>query len=1252
MKNLIKNLGIFVFILLGIFQATAQDIQRSAFPPRQAGWWTIGINGGWAYQQSDVATTLDGYGFGMTLAKNFYYRPGGAISFDWRGRWLYSQTIGLDTKRSFGIEHNSALNGTRSAGEGLDYTTPNGPGYVFQNYKTHQFELGLEGVLTANRLRERTGIIASIYGGVNLDWYNPLLDQSNNNGIYDYSSIDHMNDSRSNIKSILRNNILDGTYETNAHGFEDGTGKIKFMPSLGLELGYQFTPRFSMHVGHKATFARTDDLDGQLWKNDNNVTADNDIHHYTNLALRWIIEPRTHTMEPPIINVTRPSTNPYVSRTSHGAIDAKIKNVRSAADITCSVNGYPTSFSFNRGKFRVNFPLEYGENQIVITATNEVGTDEATIIIHYGDNSPPPVTNNSYAPKIRITNPRNTPYTSDNQSFTVKANIKYVHNKNDIEFLVNGRNVYDFNYNNRNDNFSGRINLNQGRNEIEVIGRNEVGSDRDHVVIFYDKKTETPEVRITSPARTPHETTQINFTVKAKLKNVNSKNDVRFFVNGREKSLFNYNVRNGKFSADLTLVNGRNEVVVKGYNDAGNAQDEATIILKKNTPTAQYPTVDITNPSRNNYETSIRDFTVRANLQYVGSKNDVRFFVNGKEKGSFNYNARNGKFSANITLVNGRNEVVVKGYNNDGNAQDEATIIFKNNTPTVQPPQVTITSVSMGTTNPFDPNPNSCQTTIVATILNITQKNKITFRVNNRKRNDFSFNANTHQFKITLALDEGSNHFLVRAVNSAGSDEDTASKNCTIQTTANPPKVTINNPKNNSTSTKNTVNLNARIKNVTRKNDIRVKLNGSTISSFSFSPVSGVVTAQLNLKNGNNTISVFGKNNDGTDEKSVKVKYNAPNNPPTVDITTPNANTTTDTKTATIKAKILNVSGKNDIRFTFNGNNFNNFTYSTSSKKLSANVTLKEGNNTITIKATTSDGSDSETVRITYHAPKVLPTVRITSPHNNTSTENKTTTVKATVKNVTGKNNVTFLVNGKSTNSFSLSGNTIKATVSLKEGSNTIRIQVKNNDGNDSDQVKIKYRPKVIVQKPTVVFTNPRKPGKNAKGKKTTAKATVKNITKKSQINVLFNGSKISFSFSTRKNEVSIPLILKAGNNTISITATNEGGTASAQTSLIFNHKPVPSMQKPKITITSASVPTTNPFNPNVSGSTIIGTIQNISDKSQISITHNGKAIKDFSFNPRSKKFQVAIQLTPNATNKVKITAQNRAGKDTKTHTY
>jgi len=1268
MKNLFKIFGIFTFILLSADSIVAQDeevvfeetkettkFQRSYFPPRDAGWWTLGINGGWAYQSSDVPTTLQGYGFGMTLAKNLYYQPGSPISFDARGRWLYSQSIGLDTKRATGLENNDALNGTRDAGEGLDYTIPNGPGYVFQNNKTHQFELGLEGVITANRLRERTGIIASLYGGINLDWYNVKLDQADNGGIYDYSSIDHVNESKSQIKNILKNNIRDGVYETNAHGFEDGAGKIGFMPSLGVELGYQLTPRFSMHVGHKLTFPLSDDLDGELWKNDNNLTGTNDLHHYTNLGLQWIIDPRTNTLEPPIINVTNPRTNPYVSNISSGKVDAKIKNVKNKNDIRCYVNGNPSSFSFNRGKFRTNFPLEYGNNEVLITATNQAGSDEETVIIYYGDggNSGPPVVNNTYKPQVNITNPRSERYTTENQNFNLQANVKYVNGKNDIEYRVNGRNNSNFDYNGRSDQFSANIRLNEGRNEIEIIARNQTGSARDNVVIIYEKKADLPRVNITSPARSPYETDLRNISVRATLENVTTKNNIRFYVNGRERSLFNFDSRAGRFSVDLELVNGRNEVIIKGSNEAGEAQDDATIIYKTNTPTVQFPQVNITQPNQNYSEVNNDRATIKAVLENVTTKNDVRFYVNGTQQSAFNFDSRSGRFTATINLREGQNNIMVKGYNQAGEAQDEVTIVYKrNNTPTMNPPVVTITSVSSGTSNPMNPNAQLCRTTVVATILNVARKSDIVFRINGNKRTDFTYDSNSKVFKSTLTLDNGNNSISIKAFNDVGDDEDTANKNCELSS-SNPPKVTINKPTNNSTSSSATTNLNARVKKVNKKSDITVKVNGSTLSSFSFSPVSGVVTASINLKNGNNTITVFGKNNDGTDEASVKVKYNAPNNLPTVDITQPSNNSNTDTKTAVVKAKILNVNRKNDIRLTFNGSNTSNFSYNTSSKILTANVSLKEGTNTIMVKATTADGSDSETVRVKYNAPKVLPTVKIRSPKNNSTTEIETVTVKTNIKNVSTKNDVTFLFNGKQVNNFTIKRGKISAPVKLREGKNTIKINVKNNDGNDSDQVNVTFKKKVtVIAKPTVTFINPKRSGKKTKKQKTTIKAMITNVTKKNQIKVTFNGKNVNFSFASRRNEISFPANLKTGNNKFVVKATNEGGTASAETSLKYTPRVVAQESKPVIKITSVSTPTANPFNPNISGRTVIGSIKNISKKDQIKITHNGKQVTDFTFNTRTKVFQVAISLASGAANKVKITATNSGGTDTKEHTY
>ena len=313
---------------------------------------------------------------------------------------------------------------------------------------------------------------------------------------------------------------------------------------------------------------------------------------------------------------------------------------------------------------------------------------------------------------------------------------------------------------------------------------------------------------------------------------------------------------------------------------------------------------------------------------------------------------------------------------------------------------------------------------------------------------------------------------------------------------------------------------------------------------------------------------------------------------------------------------------------------------------------MKEGTNTIVIKATTADGSDSESVRVKYNAPKVLPTVKISSPKNNSTVKRETFIVKATTKNVRSKNDVTFLFNGQRLNNFTLRGTEFSAQVKLKEGKNTIKITVKNRDGSDSDQASVTFEKKIlIVAKPTIKFTSPKRPGGKAKSQKTTAKATVSNVTKKDQIKVTFNGKNIDFNFDVRKKQVLIPVDLKSGTNKFVIKATNTGGTASAETSLKYSPR-VAQESKPVITLTSVSTPTANPFNPNVSGSTIIGNIANVSKKDQIKITHNGNTITDFTFNSRTNVFQVSISLANGAANKVKITATNSGGTDTKEHTY
>ena len=274
-----------IMLLLGLCANTQLLQAQSSINTngdRTPGYWTLGLNAGFSYQSSDVRARLQGGGWGLTLAKNLYYRPGSPIAFDLRGRFLFARQFGLDGEPLFEIDQDEALNGTR----GPDYTQypanlDISEGFVYPNHRTTVGELALEGVLSFNRLRERTKVHLALYGGIGIDWYRTKLNQLDANETPYYSDYAELfNNSSRNVRSELRNTILDDSYETLANDFGN-SGKIGLMPSLGIELGYQVTPRFSIMAGHRVTFSGTDDLDGEPWST---LQGEQDLYHYTQLG--------------------------------------------------------------------------------------------------------------------------------------------------------------------------------------------------------------------------------------------------------------------------------------------------------------------------------------------------------------------------------------------------------------------------------------------------------------------------------------------------------------------------------------------------------------------------------------------------------------------------------------------------------------------------------------------------------------------------------------------------------------------------------------------------------------------------------------------------------------------------------------------------------------------------------------------------------------------------------------------------------
>ncbi|MEM6726083.1 MAG: hypothetical protein AAF598_18720, partial [Bacteroidota bacterium] len=457
----------------------AQDYDRQS----TSGDWEIGINAGFAFQEGDIRIA-PGWGVGLTLGKTLYHRPGGFVDLGLRGRFLYTQTYGRDFVRSTGIQNNTLFNGTRA--EALDYLTD--PGYVYQNHQSHIGELSLEGVVTFNRLREKTGVILSLFGGLGIDAYQTNTDQLDLLGErYDYASIDPTG-RRSDIFNQL-SGLRDFDYETLAEGFEDDV-RVSFMPSLGVELGYQADPRFSLGIGHRWTYALHDQLEGQQWTNDNILTSDNDKYHYTNVWFRWKIkgkeeqyyddpigqdDPIAPVIAGPVVRITNPAQDPFQTSSNQIRIFANVQNVENRGAVTVSVNGNRIgdfTFNTNTDQLELFTYLNPGRNVIEITGSNSTGMDSDRIRIDYAEpiiedpivTPPPPVVEN--LPRVNIIRPTNNTSTYNSQQ-QVEAQLDYIESKGDIVFYLNGNSVYNFNFNRNSGRLTANVTLQPGQNTIE-----------------------------------------------------------------------------------------------------------------------------------------------------------------------------------------------------------------------------------------------------------------------------------------------------------------------------------------------------------------------------------------------------------------------------------------------------------------------------------------------------------------------------------------------------------------------------------------------------------------------------------------------------------------------------------------------------------------------------------------------------------------------------------------------------------------
>lgn len=755
-----------------------------------------------------------------------------------------------------------------------------------------------------------------------------------------------------------------------------------------------------------------------------------------------------------------------------------------------------------------------------------------------------------------------------------------------------------------------------------------------------------PRVVFTNPSTSPTIVSAPSINLRAHLTNVANVQNVFFRQDGAVNHNFTYVSSTGIFQSSVQLQPGENVFRLRGANQFGS--DEATMVIiyeREELPTP--PLVTITDPSVDPYVANVPNHGVRATIKNISNRSQVSLTVNGQSISDFDFIASGvNNFFTFVNLVPGPNTVRITGTNTHGTASDEVTIIYQrtNEEQLQQPPVVTYSNPVHSPITVSSPN-----FTITGSVLHVDSRNQVTFVQNGVTNNNFNYSTSSKQFSSSVVLQPGANIFQLIGTNSAGTDQKTVVINYDMPAPT-PPIVTITRPSYQPHYTATaSYSFKARVLNVDQKSQITVKLNGTTLSNFTYSSATKEVNASLSLVEGQNTVHISATNNDGSDSKSTVIVFEPPVTqlPPLVTYIIPETSPeTTENEIAIISASVDHVNQGNQIYVTMNGVTVTDFVFNPQTNGVNFTRTLQPGANTVTITGTNEAGSDTKTTIIIYNKRDVgvPPVVTYIDPVNDPKTVYEATyNVKSRVQHVAGANNIALRINGVLSNNFtySTSSEIMEFTTSLNDGANSIIITATNEFGSDVESTTIIYKRPEPVTPPIVTITLPVSDGYESMTSTTPVRATVLHVDDVNQIKVFVNGTQnYSFDYNYGTKQVDLMMPLQEGENKVRITAINQYGSDYDTRTIFYN--PAVEVLPPFVEIIQPYLPGSIVTTPTY---TFVGTVENIQEKTGIAVRFNGQEVAPelYSFNLASKEVRFATNLIT-GNNIFSITGTNVAG--------
>lgn len=321
--------------------------------------------------------------------------------------------------------------------------------------------------------------------------------------------------------------------------------------------------------------------------------------------------------------------------------------------------------------------------------------------------------------------------------------------------------------------------------------------------------------------------------------------------------------------------------------------------------------------------------------------------------------------------------------------------------------------------------------------------------------------------------------------------------------------------------------------------DEKVKVSGSvtagasvTVAGASVSvDASGKFTGDVSLKPGENKIAVKASNASGkTAEATVTVKFKKKEkeDAPTLTLKEPSDGA----KTGSENIKVSGMA-KDAKKVTVNGEEVK----PESDGSFSTSVTLKTGDNTISVSASNDAGTTTLSAKVTYE-PKAkagAPTLTLTQPVNGMVSTEATVLVAGTASEAT-----TVTINGAAANVGADGG--FKGMVTLKDGDNTINVSASNDAGSVSQSVKVSYHPMASDAIPPILtVTSP------VNNSITNQPSALLSGNTEDGAKVTVNGASVTVS----GGAFSTPITLTEGQNTLTVVAMDAAGNKTTQSALV-----------------------------------------------------------------------------------------------------